>query len=253
MMSDEDKLIPPTVASGDRLHAVVRGALGGIPVAGGLAAEVFGLFVVAPYQRRLQHWIETVSDQLRALAERQQLDLALLSSNDVFVSTLLQATQVAVRTHREEKLLLLRRAVLSAADDSPISADNQSTFVRYVDELTPAHFALLGLLLRSEDELRDCNSYQSLLMAFIEGSKINLSPDEFRLLCNDLSVRHLARFSSSMEDSTDAYRPSSIVMRGRQADEPMLRVTDIGRELIRFVGDLKSPNSAPPADVQGRR
>lgn len=224
----------PAITSGDRLHALVKGALGSVPLAGGVAAELFGIFVVSPYQRRLQIWIEGVAESLRSLDER--LDVVSLANNDTFVSTLMQATQAAVRTHRQEKIQLLQHAVLSAAIGSAVPMDLQSTFVRYIDELTPTHFSLLSFLLKNELKLRDCGAYHILLGLFIEGTKIRVSPDEFRLLCNDLETRLLVRFSSSMEDFTSAYTPSTLLISGRREHEVMLRVTDIGRELVTFVG-----------------
>jgi len=233
MLEDERDDSPATTA-GDRIHALVKGTLGSVPLAGGLAAELFGMFVVSPYQRRLQIWIEGVAERLKSLDER--LDVVSLANNETFVSTLIQATQAAVRTHRQEKILLLQHAVLSAATGLPVPADLQSTFVRYVDELTPIHFSLLGFLLEKEHKLRDCGAYHTLLGLFIEKTNLRVSPDEFRLLCNDLEIRLLVRFSSSMEDFTSAYRPSTLLISNRLEHEVMLRVTDIGRELVRFVG-----------------
>jgi len=251
-MSDEEQRepgSPPATSYIDRLHSLMRGTFGSAPIGGGLAAELFGMFVVSPYQRRLQGWFESVADRLKALEGKQEISLAELAENEVFVSTLMQATQAAVRTHREEKIFLLRHAVLAAAVGFPVSADLQSVFIRYVDELTPVHFVLLGFIHDNEDILRQFESYEKLLMEFVIKAGITLSGDEFRLLCSDLSVRLLVRFSSSMGDFTDAYRPSSILLRQRDENEPMLRVTDIGRELVRFVGASISPNSGPQADA----
>ena len=247
-MAEDEKNDLPTSSSGDRLHAMVRGLLGVVPYAGGLAAEIFGVLVVSPYQRKLQRWIETVADQLRTLEDRHVIDFASLATNDVFVSTLLQATQAAVRTHREEKISLLRSAVLASASDSPVSADQQSTFVRYVDELTPPHFGLLGFICENEVELCSSESYRDLYDKFTHSTGVCLTPDEFRLLCSDLDVRLLVRFSRSMEDSTAAYIPGTLLLRPRREDQPMLRVTDIGRNLVAFVGASHSPNLGHEAD-----
>lgn len=239
MSDDRGPQTLPSESASDQVYALVRGAIASIPVLGALAAETFGILLVSPYQRRLHAWMEQVTTDLRALGERQHLDLATLTRNDTFVSTLIQATQAAVRTGRQEKLRLLRNAILSAAEDTSIDGDLQNIFVRYVDELTPAHFLFLSYLHANEDRLRGTQSYQDLFGSYLASQTLSISQDTFALIINDLTTRALVRFSRGISDFQDIDDPSYLITEDSR-NSAMLRVTDIGRQLLDFVSEYGS-------------
>ncbi len=68
-----------------------------------------------------------------------------LSENEAFVTMVLQATQVAVRNHQEEKLEALRNAVLNSALPNAPDDDIQLIFLNLVDGLTTWHLRVLAL------------------------------------------------------------------------------------------------------------
>lgn len=68
-----------------------------------------------------------------------------LSQNETFVTMALQATQIALRNHHEEKLSALRGAVFHSALPNGPEEQLQLMFLRFVDELTPTHLAMLSL------------------------------------------------------------------------------------------------------------
>ena len=116
-----------------------------IPGVGGAAAEFFALLLAPPLERRRQRWMEEVAETLRRLADRGEISLEDLQENEVFIDTVLQASQAAMRTHQEEKRLALRNAVLNAA--LPHSPDDslQMMFIALVDQFTVWHLRLLKL------------------------------------------------------------------------------------------------------------
>lgn len=61
-----------------------------------------------------------------------------------FVTAVAQATQVALRTHQDEKLASLKQAVIHSALPNAPTEDQQLLFLRFVEELTPWHLRLLG-------------------------------------------------------------------------------------------------------------
>jgi hypothetical protein len=58
--------------------------------------------------------MESVGKKLLEL-EESGLDMEGLQNDEAFISTVMQASQLALRTHREEKLAMLRNAVANAA------------------------------------------------------------------------------------------------------------------------------------------
>jgi hypothetical protein len=66
-----------------------------------------------------------------------------LLENQEFVSTLFQASAVAVREHRREKLEALKNAVLNTAVTTNSDEDEHALFLSWVEDLTPWHLRLL--------------------------------------------------------------------------------------------------------------
>jgi len=74
-----------------------------------------------------------------------------LSKNDEFISAYLLASNIAVRSHQEEKLTALREAVRNTVLITEYDESRKMIFIRVIDEMTPLHFKLLIFL--SEPEI----------------------------------------------------------------------------------------------------
>ncbi len=143
IMADSDEKLKPT--KGDAAHAFVRGALSTVPLVGGPAVELFSALVTPPLAGRRDQWVKEIAQALKELQGKVDgLTLENLSDKEQFISTLLHATQIALRTHHREKLKALRNAVLNAAlPDSPDDV-TQQLFLNQIDDLTPWHLKLLA-------------------------------------------------------------------------------------------------------------
>ena len=139
-----DKYDPPEGTKGDAAHAVVRSALGAIPVAGTGATELFNWLVAPPIERRRKAWTEQVAAALRDL-EARGIDIEGLRDNDAFIDVVFQATQAAMHTSQESKREALRNAILNAALPGAPEASEQQIFVGLVDNFTEWHLRLLQL------------------------------------------------------------------------------------------------------------
>lgn len=137
-----DELIPPGRTTNDRLHAVAKAGLSALPVIGGAVAELFQHFIQPPLERRRIEWMEFVGEKLLELQERG-IDIEKLGENEEFVSAVLQASQIAVRTHRQEKREALRNAIFNIADGSVPDESVQQIFLGYIDALSELHVQLL--------------------------------------------------------------------------------------------------------------
>lgn len=139
--SQERQLDPPESSTGDTAYLVAQGVLSVIPG----AAELFQYFVTPPIERRRQEWMRQVGQVLQDLQEHREVDLKDLQSDDAFIDTLLQASQVAVRNSQEEKRQALRNAILNAALPNPPEHALQQMFLVFIDILTVWHLQLLKL------------------------------------------------------------------------------------------------------------
>ncbi len=141
-MIDEPSVEVPESGKGDVVHAIAKAGLSSIPIIGGAAAELFALVVTPPLEKRRTKWMQDVGETLKELQDKG-VDLEELSKNEAFVSTVLHASQAALRTHYKEKLDALKNAVINVAVGNAPNEDIQMMFINLVDTLTPWHIKIL--------------------------------------------------------------------------------------------------------------
>jgi hypothetical protein len=141
---DDKELQVPAQSSGDVAHSVVKSGLSAIPVLGGAAVELFQNVVQPPLEKRRSEWMAQVGEKLQEL-EDKGLDLETLQENEQFISAAMYASQLALRTHKKEKLEALRNAVVNIATGQAPEEAMQHIFLNFVDTLTELHVKILKL------------------------------------------------------------------------------------------------------------
>ena len=127
----------------DITHSLVKGGLGAIPVIGSLAAEIFGLLVTPPLDKRRAEWMNEIAEKLKELEVRKVIDFQELQSNEQFIDVVLQATTYALKTSEKEKIKAFRNAILNTATgDSPDKTVSQ-IFLNQLDRFTVSHIKIL--------------------------------------------------------------------------------------------------------------
>jgi hypothetical protein len=109
-----DPLKPPKGTKGDAAHAVARAGLSAIPLVGGASVELFQYIVQPPLEKRRLAWMSAVGEKLKEL-EEGGLNIDKLQEDDRFLSTVMAASQLALKTHQEEKRAALRNVTANAA------------------------------------------------------------------------------------------------------------------------------------------
>lgn len=139
---------PPTKKSaGDIAREVGRALISVIPAAGGPLQVAFENVFSAPIERRKAAWLEQLAGIVEEIQQRvADLTPEKLASNETFVTIAMQASQIAIRNHQQEKLDALRNAVLNSALPNSPQEDEQMIFLRLIDQLTPWHLRVLVLL-----------------------------------------------------------------------------------------------------------
>ena len=140
----ENNLTVPKASSGDALHATVRAGLSAIPVAGGVAVELFQAVIQPPIEKRRQKWMSDVGDKLLEL-EAKGLKLEDLQNNEQFISAVMHASQAVIRTHQDDKLNALRNAVINVAIGQAPDETLQHLLLNFVDSFTEQHLRILKL------------------------------------------------------------------------------------------------------------
>ena len=136
----------PDRSAGDAAHAVAKAVAGMVPVAGSALTVLLETVLAPPLERRREKWFQMLGTAVEQLQQKVEgLSLEALSGNEVFITVVAQATQVALRTHQDEKLNALQAAVMNAGVPNPPAEDLQLMYVRFVDELSPWHIRVLDL------------------------------------------------------------------------------------------------------------
>lgn len=201
----------PERTAGDVVHALVKGGLSVIPIAGGLASELFELVLAPPLSKRRDAWLESVARRLEAVGAKVDS----LGDDAAFVTTMLHATHIALRTHQEEKLEALRNAVVNSAIGTGPEDDIRAIFLNLVDGFTPTHLRILSFF-------QNRNSLDSAAFERLRDARA----------VTDLMVNELAR-GGLIEDT----RP--YVARGRDTGDSLLTLnwtlTKLGTRFLTFV------------------
>lgn len=126
---------------------LARAAISSVPLVGGAAAELFDLVLAPSLERRRDEWMGYLGEAVEELRERLDgFDPRDLEGNEQFVSSVLAASTLAMRTHQTEKLRMLRNAIVNSVLPGAPDDYEQMAFLRYVDELTPLHARVLAFV-----------------------------------------------------------------------------------------------------------
>ncbi len=137
---------PPERTKDDTVHAVVKSIASAVPTAGGSLSVLLETVFAPPLERRREKWFKHLADAVSHLEQRvTDLTAEKLSQNEIFVTVALQATQIALRNHQEEKLSALKGAVFHSGLPHGPDEQLQLMFLQFIDELTPTHLAILVL------------------------------------------------------------------------------------------------------------
>lgn len=139
-----DNFDPPAPSRGDVAHAVVKAGLSALPIVGGPAVELFQHLVQPPLDRRRSEWMDSVGEKLIELEERG-IDIEVLGQSEEFISAVMHASHVALRTHQEEKLDALRNAILNVATGQSPNEALEHMFFDWIDSLSVLHIKMLKL------------------------------------------------------------------------------------------------------------
>ena len=129
------------------LHTIAKAATAAIPVAGGPAAELLAAIIVPPVTKRRDEWFAELGQRVAELAAKlDEFRPENLTSNEAFVSSVLAATQIAMKTTQKEKREALLGAVLNSASRNAPDEDDRQIFLQLIDELTGWHLRVLRVL-----------------------------------------------------------------------------------------------------------
>jgi hypothetical protein len=228
MTFDDEDSQPPGRGIPGAMQRVFRGAASGVPVVGGLLAELVDGVLEPITTRQLNDWLYDLAKSVKRLEETRDLAVEDLKT-PAFVEVAVRAARQAMIDSSTEKREALRNAVLNTALGRVPRTDTRQVLLRHVEELTVSHVTILRLiaekgkrskLVRSSAEEAKPLSYYLAKVAPDLAAEETLA--EF--LCADLARRALV---------LDTAPP------GRLLEHPVVLqdLTPLGDQFLAFIAD----------------
>lgn len=129
-----------------RTEETIEAAAAAVPFAGGVLAVKYAQAFRRADERRYRQWQQQVEDALDAIAQRTDgLDVDALFVNDDFVDAIATATRIAEKSAAGLKRAALQNVLFNVGLGDSREADKRAIYLRYIDELTTSHLALMRL------------------------------------------------------------------------------------------------------------
>lgn len=141
----ESEPYPTNSSAADWAQALTKGALGAVPIAGGVLAEVTGMVWAPRLQKRRDEWVQDLAERVQLLSEQHQHLRERLGEDEV-MTVAIKAARSAATTHEQEKRRALRNVVLNSALRVEPHVQVQLILTELVDRITEAHIQMLGFM-----------------------------------------------------------------------------------------------------------
>jgi hypothetical protein len=226
-MSIEEEL---KTAAGDVIYKVVRTSVASVPVAGNILSELFTTLIAEPSGKRRDKILIKIDNRLMELSNKvESFNIESLAGNEVFLSTVSQAFQIAMRTHQQEKIEALLNAIINSITEN-IEDNLQHMFLMFIDSFTEWHLRILFLLDNPvqvlQDKGLDTNFVMgSLSIVFRTAYPELIGREEFyKQIMKDLYSRGLV---STKDEALNTTMSGSGMLASR--------ATEMGKQFIKFI------------------
>ena len=220
------------------------------------AVELFAQTFTPSLEKRRNQWLQALGEKLEDLDRKvDNFSIESLTENEQFITTLIQATQIAIRNHQEEKLIALRNAVLNAALPNNTQEDFQGIFLNWIDDLSYYHIQILDFLdsslnkklpLIEEDKdkslviqiVKDLE-YKGLVQVDKYSSVRNLDRLESRILGGSLKIKNAESTLDGINRKRYELKNIRSFLRRIERRPGSSYTTSLGKRFMQF---LKCPN-----------
>ena len=124
----------------------------------GPISEILSLVITPPLLRRRDEWFKDLSDAVDEIASKcTDFTPEKLANNDQFISAVIEASRIAVSTHKIEKREMLKNALVNIGTSCNIDEDVQFMSFRLIEDLTVTHIKILEFFWRGNRRVAAAN------------------------------------------------------------------------------------------------
>lgn len=236
-----ENLDVPQADSDDYSYAAVKTFLNTCIPYGSIVSDILSVYIPSSLETRREKWMEEVANVLKELIDKERSLIERLKNDEEFISILLDTTQLALRTHRVEKLKLYKAVLRSSILDTECEFFLKETYLNCIEELVPEQLLMLDFI--NTNKLAKFKSYDEYYGIFVTGtqnskpiiaSSVNLSTVVY--LLNGLNANGMIRISDFIEYSDDIVTGATLISCEDEDDGlPYIAVTEFGVSFLKFI------------------
>lgn len=137
----------PQASFADHVRVGVDAGVAAIPIVGGSVQVLAEAVMVPSLTKRRETWLIKLGEMMQELQTKVTgFDPSTLAGDEAFVTAVADASRIAMGTHLEAKLNMLKNCLLHMAVDKSRDDFLDLQFFRFVDDLAPEHFVVLQYL-----------------------------------------------------------------------------------------------------------
>ena len=122
----------------DTLEVVGKTALSAIPIGGALATSVYDTVKSNCLSKRQEKWRKALEERLTNLEN----NLEDIGNNELFTTALVKATELAMRTAKEEKITYIANSVVNSLNPD-LNEEKLIVFLDLLDKYTVSHIKII--------------------------------------------------------------------------------------------------------------
>lgn len=178
----------------DYVAKVAKGALGAIPIIGGLLGELIDMAIVPKQQDKLHEWFEFVDNTLKEIINKGTSSKEDIFNNEEFLSVFQKTSRIYLNNVEQHKRPILQ-AYLRESVTSTVPLDKKYIFLNMIDTLTETQLLILRDIY--DNEKSDNYLYETQLNAIFVDKYANGDMNYLQLLLKGLKDFHLLNFLSA--------------------------------------------------------
>jgi hypothetical protein len=129
----------------DVVYALIKGAIGALPVAGAPASELLSVLIASPLERRRDELLTSIGERLLKLEQDGRIALDKLKENELFIDFAIEACQKAIKTSDADKIKYYKNVIENTALGQTPDKTLSQIYLNAIDRYTSWHVKILVL------------------------------------------------------------------------------------------------------------
>lgn len=217
---------------------IIKSLINELPL-GGLAMLISGFDKES--EKRTKKWQQDVAQAIFDLERKiENFNIDEMIKSDQFQSIFIEITQIAIKTHQEEKIKYLKNTLINGYLID-LEYDQKAAFIRILSQLTLTHLRILKFLNENEKMMweADINIVFSYFQNFALTKEIN-DIEMFRYFLEELDNYRLVRSSTVwlQLEKIPLASQNTTVHSMNQSNKRHAGISKLGHTVLKLISDI---------------